>query len=589
MTEPPIVLFLSTGRCGTQWLVRSLRKVYDGVAVVMHEPLQSRYRSREFFRRFDATRDLANDQVVRNHLSKVAELSAERPYVETGWPMYGAIPTFIETFGGRVKVVHLTRHPVPTSLSVMSTVYDWGADGWNDIDWQRLDLLDPSCPGATLASYAASWGQMSPYAQCLYWWTEIQLHGFELEQRYVDVPMLRVRAEDLLGSDSEPLSELVEYLHLPLREELLSRRRDRIDAYGVQVPFPVEHGEIHSYPSTVEVAERLGYDVSDVDRYRHRARGSMDVREAFRLLRKAISSKPTTRAPQRTVGDDAMTSDEQMDGTQARADEAAPANRARFGEALAAHRESVDQILESGDDAAIKRLYVELGDLLEGAYSGEGDIPVLSFPETAPVVARLMRGSSGRILDAGCGPNPALTILLGRDPGRTMVAMDIGHGTVRLARLAAKREGVRMLGVVADVEALPFRDEVFSGAVCEDTIEHVPNDRQAVAELARVMLPGTRMVLGTPNRRRLDVLHRRAKDLRAGKRLPGTYYYAATSHLREYTWRSLAAISRKHFNVSARATTGWAGGPRAQLASRLVQRWPFREFGRMLFLILERR
>lgn len=264
--------------------------------------------------------------------------------------------------------------------------------------------------------------------------------------------------------------------------------------------------------------------------------------------------------------------------------------RSAIGDAMATHREMTDLVLSEGEPVEIKKLYVKLGDLLESAVGSDVDsIPVLSFPENAHVVCEQMSAVRGRILDAGCGPNPATAIGLAGRPGRSVVLLDIGLGMVRLARARAAADGLSLPGVVADVEALPFRDASFDAFVCDDTIEHVPNDEAGIDELARVARPGATCVLATPNRRRLDVLVRRVRDMRRARRLPASAYYAATSHLREYTWTGLERLVSPRFEVRGRVTIGWSGGWRARLASRLVGRAPFRRLGRMVILVLSPR
>ena len=44
--------------------------------------------------------------------------------------------------------------------------------------------------------------------------------------------------------------------------------------------------------------------------------------------------------------------------------------------------------------------------------------------------------------------------------------------------------------VVADITALPFADDVFSSATSAETLEHIPDHEDAVAELARVLMVG---------------------------------------------------------------------------------------------------
>src|SRR4051794_38881536 len=104
------------------------------------------------------------------------------------------------------------------------------------------------------------------------------------------------------------------------------------------------------------------------------------------------------------------------------------------------HRAQAPAVLRSGDADAIKRLYVDLGVYFEEAHGDNPDgVPLLSLPETAPIVSALLDPLPGLLLDAGCGPVPAISIVLGALPGRTVVALDMGLGTVRLARAAAAR------------------------------------------------------------------------------------------------------------------------------------------------------
>ncbi|MCU1429720.1 MAG: Methyltransferase type 11 [Actinomycetia bacterium] len=254
------------------------------------------------------------------------------------------------------------------------------------------------------------------------------------------------------------------------------------------------------------------------------------------------------------------------------------------------HGREVDEALAGGDPSSIKQLYVNLGRFLEEDYgSNVESTPLLSIPETGPVVCRMLDDVRGVLLDAGCGPKPAVAIALASEAGRTVVALDIGLGTIHLALAHAQRAGVELLGVVGDVEALPFRSRAFAGGVCDDTIEHLPDDDRGASELGRVLAPGGRMVVATPNRVRLGVLLWKVRDRVRGRRRPATAYYAAESHLREYTWRQFTRLLAPHVAITRKASVGWSGSGVRWAATKLVSIPGPRWFSRMLVVEVEPR
>ena len=50
----------------------------------------------------------------------------------------------------------------------------------------------------------------------------------------------------------------------------------------------------------------------------------------------------------------------------------------------------------------------------------------------------------------------------------------------------------------ADITALPFPDRSFDALLCSHVLEHVPDDRRALGELARVLCPGGWALLAVP-------------------------------------------------------------------------------------------
>jgi SAM-dependent methyltransferase len=240
---------------------------------------------------------------------------------------------------------------------------------------------------------------------------------------------------------------------------------------------------------------------------------------------------------------------------------------------FARHAEDVESALASGDAEEIKATYRRLGDYLEESAAGGGDVPVLAFPETAAIVVAQVPAGARRVLDAGCGPNPLAAISLAGD-GHEVVAVDIGLGTARLARSTSAAAGVSVLPVVADVEALPFRAGAFDALVCDDTIEHLPDDRRGAAELARVLVRSGVAVVATPNRHSAEIIARKLSDRVRGRFRPRRAYFVVDSHLREYTPGELQRVLSPSLRVERRVPVGWPPrGPRRARVNRMVH-WP---------------
>jgi SAM-dependent methyltransferase len=64
-----------------------------------------------------------------------------------------------------------------------------------------------------------------------------------------------------------------------------------------------------------------------------------------------------------------------------------------------------------------------------------------------------------------------------------------------------RRQGTQgLLSAVGDVRDLPFRDASFDAIYSMGTIEHFDETEHAVEEMARVLKPGGRAIVGVPNR-----------------------------------------------------------------------------------------
>jgi hypothetical protein len=264
------VVVLSTGRCGTQWLTKTLAELYGDELRVEHEPIGPLYAPRRFFRSYAQPDAILAVPEVRAHVEAIA--ASERPYVETGWPLFAALPLLASMFGSRLRVIHLTRHPVPSALSHLA--HSSYAGSPRDDAYTRLATLGPRDPRVFQPHYAARWDDLTPYEKCLYWVTEVGMFGLEFEQRFRDMPFLRVKAEDLLGGDRDTLRALVSHMRLDWDERWIELTGRRVDRWHHHTDLDVDPLLIERHPPALETARRLGYSAIDVDLDALRARYS---------------------------------------------------------------------------------------------------------------------------------------------------------------------------------------------------------------------------------------------------------------------------------------------------------------------------
>jgi hypothetical protein len=103
---------LSTGRCGTQWLAKNLTDHYGDLLAVTHEPHQREYLPRRLLG-IDDPAQWPSITLIDRHIAAIKRDLASKSYIECGWPCYGPLPYFAAQLAGRVRVIHLLRHPCP--------------------------------------------------------------------------------------------------------------------------------------------------------------------------------------------------------------------------------------------------------------------------------------------------------------------------------------------------------------------------------------------------------------------------------------------------------------------------------------------
>jgi dolichol-phosphate mannosyltransferase len=148
-------------------------------------------------------------------------------------------------------------------------------------------------------------------------------------------------------------------------------------------------------------------------------------------------------------------------------------------------------------------------------------------------VITTMAAGAQRVLDVGCGSSRII------GSGR-MVALDIVLAKLRYAR----RYGNPV--VHGSIFELPFKDGAFDCVICSEVVEHVPADERVFSELERVLEPGGRLILGTPD---YDRWRWRALEWLYGRLAPGGY---ADEHITHYGRTNLTAyLSARGMTVEA--------------------------------------
>lgn len=116
--------------------------------------------------------------------------------------------------------------------------------------------------------------------------------------------------------------------------------------------------------------------------------------------------------------------------------------------------------------------------LRDPVYAEKNRIIESSLREIAPA----------RLLDVGCGGGAVL-----RGAGAAFaVGIDLNEAALRAA-------GDGISGAAGDAEKLPFKSGVFDCVVCSETLEHLPDPAAALAEIARALESGGRLIVTVPN------------------------------------------------------------------------------------------
>jgi ubiquinone/menaquinone biosynthesis C-methylase UbiE len=160
------------------------------------------------------------------------------------------------------------------------------------------------------------------------------------------------------------------------------------------------------------------------------------------------------------------------------------------------------------------------------SYSRENESSLLNAYYERPAMIDLAGDVNGRrVLDAGCGSGPLSAAL--RAKGAIVTGFDSSPAMVELAR---QRLGEDADLHVADLsQPLPFADGAFDDVVSSLVLHYLRDWKAPLAELRRVLKPGSRLIL--------SVNHPIVYKLMD----PSADYFAITQYSDEFTFNGLAA------------------------------------------------
>ena len=167
-------------------------------------------------------------------------------------------------------------------------------------------------------------------------------------------------------------------------------------------------------------------------------------------------------------------------------------------------------------DARAARIHY---DRWAGAYSRSRLLPALQ----KKALAELRPVAADRVLDVACGAGALVTHVAPRV--ERVAGIDLSSGMLAIARshLSAIDPGHRnnVELHLGSSDALPFADGEFTALVCTTALHHFPQPERSIAEMARVLSPGGRVVIGDACRDSLaaklaDPIYRRFEEGHVG-------------------------------------------------------------------------
>jgi hypothetical protein len=258
----PIVLAITTGRCGTTFLQRTLSQKFAGPHdFVTHEYLrQNITKVGPYHRVFnERSLELAQSYQIGDFLRICAENANKGVVADTGWTMRSLIPLLAHQFPDRLRVLHIHRHPIQVAAS-------FAVMGSYSVNQSKNWALDPFDKSAAYPEFQGRWKKMTPFEKCLYMWLEINSAAFEFVRLNPYIPVMQVPSIRLF-SDKVFLSEIAEFCGFQTNKNRTSQKssvkKNKLMQMSLETrPIDSEWSAYLHHPEVIKLGESLGYDMT---------------------------------------------------------------------------------------------------------------------------------------------------------------------------------------------------------------------------------------------------------------------------------------------------------------------------------------
>ncbi len=251
-----VCVTITTGRSGSTFLHNVFHHNYPDQRGILHESLHPGKAKPALYQRLSDDRPLADPEVAA-HLAGLDELMQAGPVVDFGWVLGWLAPALRQRYRERLKVLVLTAHP----LSVAASFANRGHYTLNrNPAWAISPHHDRVVYGQR---YAARWARMSAFEKGLYRWLETTRFGLDFPELHPEVESMAVMSREVFADPhtAESIAAMIGFPHKPLDYGV--DRNESSRQHVERRPVGGEWRRIYDMPEVVDLAQSLGFDMSE--------------------------------------------------------------------------------------------------------------------------------------------------------------------------------------------------------------------------------------------------------------------------------------------------------------------------------------